>query len=60
MIETIKVGERYRLERLAAGDYNAIFETNELDQYDLDNGGDGIVYASTAKEAVEIREQNKG
>lgn len=49
------IGEDYRLARLAAGDHNAAFETNELDQADLDAGGDGIVYAASVEEAVAVR-----
>ena len=55
MTDVVRIGERYRLARLAAKDDNAAFETNEIDEADLAEGGDGIVYAGTKKEAAEIR-----
>jgi hypothetical protein len=48
-------GETWRLKRLANGDPNARFETNEIDTEDFARGGDGIVYASSPEEADEIR-----
>jgi len=54
---TAKVGEFYRLARLAAGDSNAAFETNEFDACDFEEGGDGIVYASSIEEAARARQQ---
>jgi hypothetical protein len=51
------VGEAGRLARLAAGDPNAVFETNEIDSEDLAAGGDGIVYAASAAEAAAVRKQ---
>lgn len=58
--KTAIVGEEHRLKRLADGDPNAPFETNEIDEHDLSEGGDGIVYAGTKEEAADVRSKIHG